>query len=89
MSNFGNSMLKYMLAENEADQAPALGSAHVELCYALQEKPTAPEVDPDYVEMRQQGFIAVLSPYSSVLGFDPGSGRDRVYFHTNKPGEPW
>jgi len=88
MGKFGDSMLKHMFAEDEADQATALGSAHVELYHALQEELTAPEVDPDYVEMRQQAYIAVLSKYSPVLGFDPGSGRDRVYFHANKPGKP-
>ena len=38
MGKFGDSMLKYLFAENEADQGTALGPAHVELCYALQEK---------------------------------------------------
>ena len=89
MGKFGDWIQNYMLAEHETDQAMALGSAHQALYCALDEKPTAPEKDSDYVEMRQQAYLAVLSKYSSVLGFDPESRRDRDDFEAGKPGKPW
>jgi len=85
--NFGDSMHKFLLAEDKDDQAAALTSAHEELDKALGVKPTPTEVDLDYMEMRQQAYAAVLSTHSSVLGFDVGSRSDRTYFHTGKQGE--
>ena len=87
MMNFGDSMHKFLLAEDKDDQAAALTSAHEELDKALGVKPTPTEVDLDYMEMRQQAYAAVLSTHSSVLGFDVGSRSDRTYFHTGKQGE--
>lgn len=89
MAKFGDSIHNYMLAGNEADQATALTSAHVEFDNALSIKPTPTEVDEDFKEFRQQGYAAVMSGHSSVFGFDINTQPERTYWNAGKQSKSW